>query len=60
MLATLAPPRYRALMDQQPLEFYVESSYLIAGVVILLFVAVSLYRARRTKRVLSALEREDA
>ena len=60
MLATPPPPRYRALMNEQPLEFYVKSAYLVAGVVTALFVAVSLYRAYRAKRALGALEREDA
>lgn len=45
-------------MEQPDLAFYIDAAYGFTAVVVSIFLAASLLRARRAKRILNALERE--
>lgn len=46
-------------MDQPDLAFYIDAAYGFTAVAVFLFLSASLWRARRAKRILTELERED-
>lgn len=46
-------------MEQPDLAFYIDAAYGFAAIAVSVFLLTSLWRARRAKRSLADLERED-